>query len=147
MIRTFIGSFALALAMAAAVSPLAAQQYPDPYGPAPQSAANPTSKPDPAMLGQARHFFGELQSGSVNRAELSSGGAAAGLNSATISNAQHMIGNLGSPVSFVQQRAGSQGGVTWAIYSVTFKNGQSLDFLYGIDANGKVTTLGLGSPR
>jgi hypothetical protein len=147
MIRTFSSSFALALGMAAAIGPAAAQQYPDPYGPPPQSAANPTSKPDPAMLGQARHFFGELQSGSVNHSELSSNGPAANLNSATISNAQRMIGSLGSPVSFVQQRAGTQGGVTWAIYSVTFKNGQSLDFLYGIDANGKVTTLGLGTPR
>ena len=147
MIRTFIGSFALALAMGAALCPGAAQEYPSPYGPAPQSAASPASKPDPAMLGRARHFFEELQSGSVNRSELASGGAAANLNDATIANAQHMIGGLGAPASFVQQKSGSQGGVSWAVYLVTFKDGQRVDFLYGVDANGKITTLGLGTPR
>lgn len=145
MIRIVIGSFALTLAMCAML-PAGAQEYPSPYGPPPQSAANPTAKPDPTMLGRARHFFEELQSGSVNRSELSSG-ANANLNNATIENGQRMIGNLGTPVSFVQQQTGSQGGVSWAVYLVTFKNGQTLDFLYGVDANGKVTTLGLGTPR
>jgi len=67
------------------------------------------------------------------------------MNNATISNAQRMIGNLGTPVSFVQERAGSQNDVSWAIYLVTFKNGQSMYFLYGVGSDGKITTLGLGT--
>jgi hypothetical protein len=147
MIRILIGSFALTLAVSGAALPGGAQEYPPPGALPPPSAATATAKPDPAMLGRARHFFDELQSGTVNRSELASGGPNAGLNNATISNAQRMIGNLGVPVSFVQQQAGSQGGVSWAVYLVTFKNGQRLDFLYGVNGDGKVTTLGLGTPR
>ena len=146
MIRIFIGSFALTLAMSVATPPGAAQEYPPPGALPPPSAASATAKPDPAMLGRARHFFEELQSGSINRSELASG-PNANLNNATISNAQRMIGGLGSPVSFVQQQAGSQGGVSWAVYLVTFKNGQRIDFLYGVGNDGKVTALGLGTPR
>jgi len=150
MTRSFIGSFALTLALGATALPSVAQEYPQNPPPGalpPSSAAHATAKPDPAMLGRARHFFGELQSGSVNRSELSSGGPNANLNNATISNAQRMIGSLGAPVSFVQQQSGSQGGMSWAIYLVTFKSGEKLDFLYGVDSEGKVTTLGLGTPR
>ncbi|MBV9332799.1 MAG: hypothetical protein JO146_02215 [Candidatus Eremiobacteraeota bacterium] len=147
MIRILIGSFALTLAVSGAALPAAAQEYPPPGALPPPSAATATAKPDPAMLGRARHFFDELQAGSVNRSELAPGGANASLNNATIANAQHMIGSLGLPMSFVQQQAGSQGGVSWAVYLVTFKNGQSLDFLYGVNSDGKVTTLGLGTPR
>lgn len=146
MIRTYIGSFALTIALSGVV-PVAAQEYPPAGALPPPSAASATAKPDPAMLGRARHVFGELQSGSVDRSELAPGGAAASMNSATISNAQRMIGNLGEPVGFVQQQAGSQGGVSWAVYKISFRNGQTLDFLYGVDSNGKITTLGLGTPR
>ena len=146
MIRTYIGSLVLTISLGAML-PAGAQEYPPAGAPPPPSAANATAKPDPAMLGRARHVFNELQAGNVNRSELAPGGANAGLNNATISNAQRMIGNLGTPVSFVQQQAGSQGGVSWAVYLVTFKNGERLDFLYGIDANGQITTLGLGTPR
>jgi hypothetical protein len=98
------------------------------------------------MLGRARHVFEELQTGSLNRSELAAG-PNANMNAATISNAQRMIGNLGTPVSFVQQQAGSQNGVAWAVYLVTFKNGQTIDFLYGAGSDGKIQTLGLGTPR
>src|SRR5512135_2308793 len=127
MIRTYIGSLALTISLTGAMLPVGAQEYPPAGAPAPPSAASATAKPDPAMLGHARHFFNELQAGSVNRSELAPGGASASLNNATISNAQRMIGSLGNPVSFVQQQAGSQGGVSWAVYLVTFKNGQRLD--------------------
>ncbi|HLX25434.1 MAG TPA: hypothetical protein VKR05_00460 [Candidatus Cybelea sp.] len=146
MMRIFIGSFALTLAVAGAWLPAAAQEYPPPGALPPASAASATAKPDPAMLGRARHFFQELQTGNVDRSDLAAG-PNANMNNATISNAQHMIGSLGTPVSFVQQQAGSQNGVSWAIYLVTFKNGQSIDFLYGVGSDGKITTLGLGTPR
>lgn len=149
MTRVFIGSFALMLALGGTPLTGAAQeypQYPPPGALPPSSAASATAKPDPAMLGRARHFFAELQSGTVDRSELSSG-ANANLNDATVSNAQRMIGNLGTPVGFVQKQSGSQGGVSWGIYLVTFKGGQQLDFLYGVDGAGRVTTLGLGTPR
>jgi len=144
MIRIFIGSFALMLAITGSSLPGAAQEYPPPGALPPPSAASATAKPDPAMLARARRVFQELQTGTVNRSELSTG-PNANMNNATISNAQRMIGNLGTPVSFVQERAGSQNDVSWAIYLVTFKNGQSMYFLYGVGSDGKITTLGLGT--
>ena len=51
---------------------------------------------------------------------------------ATIANAQKMIGGLGPPVSFVQQQSSSQGNVSAAIYVVTFKNGEKIDFLFAV---------------
>lgn len=140
-----------------AVSPLAASAqmpppegapqpnnpYAQPYGPPPSTTTTATN---PKMLARAKTWFAELQSGSIDRAQLSSS-ASANLTDATISNARSMIGRLGAPVSFVQQRAGTQGGVSYGIYLVTFKNGQKLDFLFAVDGTGKVTSLGLGSPH
>jgi hypothetical protein len=131
----------------------AAQQAPPPEG-APQAgnpyaqtySASTTPAPSPAMLAQAKLIFAELQSGKIDPSQLASG-PNANFTDATIANAQKMVGSLGRPVSFVQQQAGSQGGVAYAIYAVTFKNGQTVDFLYAVDQNGKIAGLSLGSPK
>jgi len=122
--------------------PQAGNPYAQPYGSRPAT----TSAPNPQMLAKARRWFSELQSGSVDRSQLASN-ANANMNDATISNAQKMIGGLGKPVSFVQQQAGSQNGMSYAIYLVTFSDGQRVDFLFAMDQSGKVTSLGLGTPH
>ena len=149
IIRLVTSLFALAL-WASGASAAGAQGYPPSEG-APQSnnpyassAANNT--PNPALLAKAKNWFGQLQAGQIDREQMESG-PNANLNDATISNAQRMIGDLGKPISFVQQRTGSQGGVTYAIYLVTFKNCEKVDFLFAVDHEGKVASLGLGSPK
>jgi hypothetical protein len=153
MFRISIGFFTFALLAATLVCPASAQQPPpegapqatNPYG-QPSSNAPAPSAPNPALLKHAKVWFAELQSGKVDPAQLATSSSSS-LNQATIANAQKLIGGLGTPVSFVQQQTTSQGGVSYAIYLVTFKNGQKVDFLFAMDGEGKVTSLGLGTPK
>ena len=143
----------LALALFTGVSSLGAgAQVPPPPEGAPiqgnpygteASSSNVVDKP---LLAKAKVWFAALQSGKIDRSQMESG-ASANANDATVANAQRMIGNLGSPVSFVQQRTGTQGNITFAIYAVGFRNGQTVDFLFAVDSSGKIASLGLGTPR
>jgi hypothetical protein len=155
MIRITIGLFALAL-WANVPGPALAQQPPPAEGP-PQ-ATNPYAQPyqpnppavnnapNPAMMAKAKIVFAQLQTGKVDRSQLAEN-ANANFTNATIENAQNMIGNLGKPVSFVQQQAMTRGSVHAAIYLVTFKNGNKVDFLFAMDSDGKIAGLSLGTPR
>ena len=150
MIRIFVSSIVFALC-ASAVSPAIAQQMPPPEGAPEQSnpyaaPSGSTSVPDKKLLARAKSWFGQLQSGKVDRSQLAAN-ASSNMNDATMTNAQQMIGALGKPVSFVQQRSGTQGNVTYGIYLVTFENGKQVDFLFAVDSSGKVTSLGLGTPH
>lgn len=124
---------------------------PPPEGP-PQ-AADPYAQggpaenaPNPALLAKARVWFANLQAGHINRSQLEVN-ENANMSDETVAKAQHLIGSLGKPLTFVQKRSGSQAGVTYGIYLVTFKNGQQIDFLFALDDQGKVASLGLGSPH
>lgn len=126
-----------------AAAPALAQAYP-PYG---SSQARPSASPDPTLLARAKTTFVQLQSGKLDRSELAAGGPNGNMTDATIANAQKMIGGLGPPVSFVQQQSSSQGNVSAAIYVVTFKNGEKIDFLFAVDAQGKIQGMSLGTPH
>jgi hypothetical protein len=115
----------------------------NPYGEPNATSSNAVNKP---LLAKAKSWFAALQAGKIDRSQMEAG-PNANLNDATIANAQKMIGGLGTPVSFVQQREGTQGNITYAIYSVTFRNGEKVDFLFALDSSGKVASLGLGTPR
>ena len=127
----------------ASATPALAQTYP-PYG---SSQARPSSSPDPTLLARAKSTFVALQSGKLDRSALATGGPNGNMTDATIANAQKMIGGLGPPVSFVQQQSSSQGSVSAAIYVVTFKNGEKIDFLFAVDAQGKIEGMSLGTPH
>ena len=118
----------------------------DPYG---RPAADPraTPIPDAVLTAQAKKVFGQLQNGRVDSSEISTTTPNSNMNAATIANAQRMVGNLGKPVSFVQQRTTSENNMTAALYLVTFSNGQKIEFLYMVDSAGKVAGLGLGTPH
>lgn len=154
MARNIIFALALALGTGAAL-PAFAQQMPppegapeqnDPYAQHPVPGATTTPAQSKALMTRAKIWFGELQTGSVDRGQLASN-ANSNMSDATIANAKQMVGGLGKPVSFVAQRTGMQGGVTYGIYVVTFQNGQTVDFLFAVDSTGKVTSLGLGTPH
>jgi hypothetical protein len=154
MFRSLIIFFAFVLFAAGGMTSVPAQQ-PPPEG-APQ-AGNPYAQPyspnataapapNPAMTKRAKSWFAQLQSGKIDRSQLTAG-ATGNMTDATIANARTEIGDLGAPVSFVLQRSGSQAGISYGIYKVTFKDGKTVDFLFAVDGQGKVTSLGLGSPR
>jgi hypothetical protein len=150
MIRILIASIAFTLF--ASALPASAQQPPPPEGAAQQN--NPYAQSGPSagaasnskMLARAKNWFGQLQTGKIDRSQLANN-ANSNMNDATIANAQKMVGGLGKPVSFVPQRSGSQGNITYGIYLVTFQNGQKIDFLFAVDGSGKISSLGLGSPH
>ena len=48
-----------------------------------------------------------------------------------------------TPVSFDQQRSGTQGDVRYDVYLVTFANGTKLDFLIAVDGQGKIAGMRL----
>ncbi|MGB9652556.1 MAG: hypothetical protein WCB01_12215, partial [Candidatus Cybelea sp.] len=126
-----------------------------PYGPPPpppapvgQPQGQPTAAPttDPAMLARAKSWFAQLQAGKIDRSQLATRANGA-LTDSTISNAQGILAGLGTPVSFVQQQAGAQGNISYAIYSLTFKNGRRLNFFFAVDSQGKVEGLQIGQPH
>jgi hypothetical protein len=147
MFRIFITFLAAGLFVS--VAAIATAQEP-PYQPSPgygpMSAPQPNAPTDQAMLATAKRWFAQLQSGHVDRSQIE-GGPYSNLNDATIANAQKIIGGLGTPVSFVQQHLSTQGNVTAAIYLVTFQSGQKVNFLFAVDSQGKVVSLGLGTPH
>jgi hypothetical protein len=124
-------------------------QGPGPVGPPPLGQSDqpaPTATTDPALLSKAKTWFTQLQAGKIDRSALATG-PNANMTDASVASAQKMLGGLGPPVSFVQEQAESQGNVDAAIYLVTFKNGQKVDFLFAVDKNGKVAGLSLGTPH
>jgi hypothetical protein len=156
MFRISTSLFALAI-WASATLGASAQQYPPPPEGAPQSNnpyAQPyqpntpttTNAPNPAMLARAKSVFAQLQEGKIDRSQLATG-PNTNFTDASIANAQKMIGNLGKPTSFVQQQSMTQGSVSAAIYLVRFNNGQSVDFLFAVDSQGKIAGLSLGTPH
>jgi hypothetical protein len=94
------------------------------------------------MLARAKSEFAQVQGGKIDRTTLT-----ADMNSLLtddkVAIVKGAIGNLGAPVSFEQQRAGTQGDVRYAIYLVTFANGTKVDFLMGVDGQGKIAALRL----
>jgi hypothetical protein len=122
-------------------------QQPPPPPAAPPLAPGPattaaTPSPDPAMLARAKNEFAQLQAGKIDRTTLTTQMSTA-LTDDKLAIVKTSIGNLGTPVSFDQQRAGTQGDVRYAVYVVTFANGTKLNFLIGVDGQGKIAGMQL----
>jgi hypothetical protein len=154
MIRTTLLTLVLFASTIAAVppggGPTTQQQQPPPapapppIAPLPAQTGAPaaTPSPDPAMLAQAKNVFAQLQSGKLDRALLTTEMNAA-LTDDKLATVKTSIGTLGAPVSFEQEHAGTQTGVRYGVYLVTFSNGAKLDFLIGIDGQGKIAGMRL----
>ncbi|MGC9992934.1 MAG: hypothetical protein ABSD52_11140 [Candidatus Cybelea sp.] len=154
MIRTTLLTLVLFASTIAAVPPgggtVGQPQQPPPPPAAPPAAPMPaqtgapavTPSPDPAMLAQAKNVFAELQSGKLDRTTLTTEMSAA-LTDDKLATVKSSIGTLGAPVSFEQEHAGTQSGVRYGVYLVTFSNGAKLDFLIGLDGQGKIAGMRL----
>jgi hypothetical protein len=117
--------------------------------PQPISAPQPTPTTDTAILAEAKVWFAQLQQGKVDRSQLEPD-ANRYLSDAAIADAQGEIGNLGAPVTFVQERTATQeragnaeGNVNVFFYMATFQNGKKVEFLFAVDTQGKVAALSL----
>jgi hypothetical protein len=157
MIRTTLLTLALFASTIAAVppgggtgpggGPVAQPQQPPPAPAPPPVAPVPaqtgaTPSPDPAMLAQAKNVFAQLQSGKLDRLLLTTEMNTA-LTDDKLATVKSSIGTLGAPVSFEQEHAGTQTGLRYGVYLVTFSNGAKLDFLIGIDGQGKIAGMRL----
>ena len=89
-----------------------------------------------------RDEFAQVQGGKIDRTTLTTDMNTL-LTDDKVAIVKGAIGNLGAPVSFEQQHAGTQGDVHYAIYLVTFANGTKVDFLMGVDGQGKIAALRL----
>jgi hypothetical protein len=124
-------------------------QQPGPAAPAPLTAPSPTGAPtatpapDPGMLANAKATFAQLQSGKVDRTKLTAEMNAA-LTDDKLATLKGAIGGFGVPTIFDQKTAGTtQAGVRYAVYSVVFSNGMKADFLFAVDAQGKIAGMRL----
>jgi hypothetical protein len=153
-ICTILLGVALFAATAALAPPPPTGGMPEPgQGPAepappaaPMAAPSASATIDPQMLSRAKDWFARLQAGNIDRSQLATTANGA-LTDSAISNARNMLASLGAPLSFVQQQAGSQGGVNYAVYLLTFKDGSKLDFFFAVDQQGKIEGLQLGRPQ
>jgi hypothetical protein len=114
------------------------------YQPMAEPGAEPT--PNPELLARAKSTFAQLQAGTVNPSQLAAGPNGA-MSAQAIANAKNLVGNLGPPVSFVAQQQENSGSVSAAIYLVTFKNGEKVDFLFAVDSQGKIEGMSIGTPH
>jgi len=97
-----------------------------------------TPAPDASMLAQAKSTLAQLQSGKLDRSKLAPATSRA-LSDTQLQQVESTVGGLGPPLSFTQQQSVSQGGNTYAIYTVTFQNGTRLNYVFSQDASGQVT--------
>jgi len=111
---------------------------PEPSG----TSAAPAATANPALMARAKVWFGELQTGKIDRSQLATAANGA-LTDSQLAQVKKMIGGLGAPVSFVQQQEMSQGGFTYAVYMLTFADGTKMNFAFGVDAQGNVAGLRL----
>src|SRR5579863_186643 len=126
MNRTLAPIFGAAIlgATIAAVPPAMPQPggpQPQPAAPAePMTAATAVPTADPAMLARAKNWFAQLQAGKIDRSQIAPTTNAA-LTDAKVASASQAIAGLGPPTTFELTRAGQQGGVSYALYALTFK--------------------------
>jgi hypothetical protein len=87
-----------------------------------------------------------LQSGNVDRSALNAQMNTA-LTDDKVTAVKTAIGSLGAPTSFVQLRTGTESGYPYAVYQVTFANGTKLNFVFALDAQGKIAGMQLTPPQ
>jgi len=104
----------------------------------PVLAAAATPAPDSALLSKAKATLAQLQAGKLDRSTLAPATNGA-LSDQQTTQVESMLGGLGPPVSFAQQQAISQGGNTYAVYTVTFQNGTRLNYTISADSSGQIT--------
>jgi hypothetical protein len=122
----------------------AAAAAPPPATATPAATATPSPAPsaDPAITARAKSFYHSLATGMLDRSQLSAP-ANAKMTDQTVKDVAAKLAPMGEPVTFEYVKSGHQSGSTLYAYLLGFGNGQKLEFVLGIDAQGKVSALAL----
>jgi hypothetical protein len=136
LVERFLKPALCAALLCSALGLAPAQQQP----PFPVPSATVTPVPDPAMVARAKAVYAELAANKIDASELRPE-AAVDMTPAKMKQAADFLAPLGTPVTFEQQRTASQGGITAYMFELTFGNSTKLDFIYAIDAKGKIASL------
>jgi hypothetical protein len=136
-----------ALAVATLFASIAAAPAPSasPVASTPAPTASPT--PDPKVLARAKEWFHRLQTGQIDLSQVDPGVAKLLSDPQTVKAASAEFGPLGDPVTFEQEQTGMQNGNTYYVYLLTFGDGKKFDYLFVLDAQGKVSGLRLAAPQ
>jgi len=90
-----------------------------PASPGPSASAAPTAAPDAAVLARAQAWLGMMQSGKIDRAQLTPEMNAA-MTDASVTSLAGEIAPFGAPTSFTQSRIVHGPTYTAYVYAVTF---------------------------
>ena len=88
-----------------------------------------TASPNPAMLVMAKEWFHRIQSGDIDRSQLTDQMNAA-LSNAMVKQVAAQVGPMGEPVAFVQIRSGERNGSEFYLYQLTFASGSKWNYLF-----------------
>lgn len=109
-------------------------------------AASPTPAVSPAATAsatpatRAKEWLHRLQTGSIDRAQLTDAMSAL-LTDATVASVAAQVGPLGDPLSMKLTESKTASGNTAYIYKVEFANDSTLYFVFVLDADGKISGL------
>ena len=104
--------------------------------PAPQTSA----AADQSTLSLAKEWFHRVQTGDIDHSQLNDV-ANMNLDADSVKELSAQVAPLGTPVTFVQQQAGSLNGNTAYTYALTFKDGTKISFILLLDGNGKIAGI------
>ena len=111
--------------------------------PSPAPSASASAQPlDPAVLGRAKDWFHRVQTGTIDRTQLSDD-LSARLGPDNGAALAKQTGGLGDPATFEFARTIATDAETTYIFRLTFASGQALSWALTIDATGKITKLAL----
>ena len=106
-----------------------------------QASPKPAATPNVAVLAQAKAWFLSLQEGKVLDAAALTDAMRAGLTPQVLAASSQALAPLGAPTGFTQVSTGTASGSTYYVYAVRFKTGETWNFIYALDATGKVSGL------
>jgi len=99
-----------------------------------------TPTPNAEMLSRAKTWFHAMQTGEIDRSQLTSKMNAA-LTDDIVAQGKAKLQPLGEPTGFDEVQNGTKGDATFYVYQVTFKDGDVFDFIIAYVADGKVSGL------
>jgi hypothetical protein len=109
--------------------------------PEPSPSATPAATVDPAIAKRAADWFHRVQTGSIDRTQLTPDFSAR-LTDANVSALAAQLADLGDPVTFDFVRE-IDADVTTYIFRITFKSALKLSWSFSLDPSGKIAKFAL----
>ncbi|MDE2482008.1 MAG: hypothetical protein KGN02_07440 [bacterium] len=106
-----------------------------------QAAPKPTASPNAAVMAHAKAWFLALQAGKVLDPSALTDQMRTLLTPSTVAGVAKALAPLGPPTGFTQLSTGTQAGSIYFVYAVTFKTGETWNYVYAVDGTGKISGL------